>query len=363
MKILFDGHIYNSQKAGGIGRYFNSIIRRLPGHFVPILTTLDSKSTFDLPAHQNLDKINFNSFKPYRVFSFSKKKYFSYINRIKKYELVHPTYYTLLSEEKFSSLKKPVVSTIHDMIFELFEDQLKNAKIHMAYKRDAIESSEILICVSNNTKKDLLRFYPHVEDKIRVIYEGTEIKFADSFGDEKTPVGPYFLCVGGRHAYKNFTLILDSFPKVLEHGEVKLCIVGPPLTEEENKAIASSGLRDHIEFYGFVTNSHLAKLYRLSLALVYPSLYEGFGLPPLEAMSCGTPVIASNLSSIPEVVGDAGILINPDHKDELPEAMISFLKDNSLRELYIEKGFRQAKLFDWDKNIIPIIDIYNSFSS
>jgi glycosyltransferase involved in cell wall biosynthesis len=363
MRILFDGFIYREQRAGGIGRYFNSIIRRLPSGDVPVLVTEDSHLNVDLPVHPNLKQYNYANFRPNRVSTFSKKYYYQYINRFKPFDLIHPTYYTLLSGEKISSVKGPKISTIHDMIYEVFQDKINNAHQHVAWKRDAIESSEVIICVSENTKKDLLRFYPDTEHKIRVIYEGTELTRKESFGDESIPPEPYFLYVGGRNVYKNFNLLLDVFPTVTEKYDTTLCIVGPPLTESENKRIASLNIGHRIRYYGYVSNPHLAKLYRSSIALVYPSLYEGFGLPPLEAMSCGAPVIASNRSSIPEVVGDAGILFDPDQKDELIDAMALLLSDNATRERCIEQGFKRAMLFEWDRNILPMIDIYHSFSN
>lgn len=108
----------------------------------------------------------------------------------------------------------------------------------------------------------------------------------------------------------------------------------------------------------YLSDRHLAKLYRCSLAFVYPSLYEGFGIPPLEAMSCGTPVIASNTSSIPEVVGDAGILFNPESSNDLADILVSLI-DNSLEcDRLIDKGFQRSKLFNWDLTVTQTLDVY-----
>jgi len=118
-----------------------------------------------------------------------------------------------------------------------------------------------------------------------------------------------------------------------------------------------------IEHYEQVTDAHLAKLYQHSVAFVYPSLYEGFGIPPLEAMSCGTPVVASNRSSLPEVVGDAGLLFDPDNPDELTDILTTLATDSSQRERMIAKGRERAKGFSWDKTVAQTLEIYREISS
>jgi len=142
--------------------------------------------------------------------------------------------------------------------------------------------------------------------------------------------------------------------------DLALCVVGLPLNRTEKKLIAQLKLTNYIEHYSYANDYHLAKLYRCSIALVYPSLYEGFGIPPLEAMSCGTVTVASDCSSIPEVVGDAGILFNPQATLDLADILLSLL-DNSLeRARLIAKGHQRAKMFSWDKTVEQTLDIYRS---
>ena len=362
MRILYDGFIYKLQKAGGIGRYFNNIIQRLPNDLIPILTTSNSQSNIELPNNDRIKLYNFKHFRPYRLSFKSEKYFFQLAESLANYDIIHPTYYTLLSERKFTSIKKPQVITIHDMIMEIFKGKIDDAEKHMKWKEDAIASADAIICVSENTKKDLLRFHPEVESKIRVIYEGSELSYDDSFGDEKIPEKPYFLYVGSRAVYKNFFLLLHSFPKVLSvQKDLILAIVGPPLTADESKVISQLGLTGKISYYGFVSSQHLAKLYRCGIALVYPSLYEGFGLPPLEAMTCRTAVIAANVSSVPEIVGDGGILIDPDSENELADSMIHLIQNPSERSAIIERGVIRSKYFDWDKNVNEIVKLYRTF--
>ncbi len=362
MRILYDGFIYKLQKAGGIGRYFNNIISRLPSDINPVLTTCNSSSNIELPINNSLTISNFEYFRPVKLSSRIEKYYFRWAESIANYDIVHPTYYTLLSNRALSSIKKPKVITIHDMIVELFQGSINNEQKHINWKADAIKSADSIICVSENTKNDLLRFYPQVEQKISVIYEGSELSYSDSLGAETVPENPYFLYVGGRTAYKNFKQLLSVFPKIVSiNSGIKLCVVGPPLSHEETKLISELGLNNNIEYYGYVSSNQLAKLYRCSIALVYPSLYEGFGLPPLEAMTCGTAVIAANVSSVPEIVGDGGLLIDPYSETELVDAMVHILRDTSAREKIIERGIKRAKLFDWDTNVNKIVDLYRTF--
>jgi glycosyltransferase involved in cell wall biosynthesis len=186
------------------------------------------------------------------------------------------------------------------------------------------------------------------------------LEYADSFGNEKVPNCPYFLYVGSRVVYKNFDLLLKAFSKIKDmRPGVKLCIVGAKLTDDESKKVAQLGLIGFIEHAGFVTSPHLAKLYRCSLALVYPSKYEGFGLPPLEAMTCRTAVIAANVSSVPEVLGNGGILIDPNSVNELTDAMLLLIDNQSARDKIIENGIKRSQLFSWDTNVNEIVKLYN----
>ena len=148
--------------------------------------------------------------------------------------------------------------------------------------------------------------------KIIVTYLAADLDEQLAHGAESVPARPYFLYVGSRAPYKNFDGLLQAASQMDSgQSEVAMCVVGPALTNEEQQKIAALGLSGRIEHYGHADDAQLAKLYRCSLAFVYPSLYEGFGIPPLEAMQCGTPVVACNTSSIPEVVGNAGFSVRP----------------------------------------------------
>src|SRR5262249_25004462 len=147
-----------------------------------------------------------------------------------------------------------------------------------------------------------------------------------------------------------FSGLLKAFAKVFDaNSEVRLAVVGAKFSAAEERYINELKLTGKIINYGYASDNHLAKLYRHSLAFVYPSLYEGFGIPPLEAMACGGLVVAANQASIPEVVGDAAILFDPDAKDQLPSILEQISKGFAQREEFIAKGFDRVKLFSWEK--------------
>ncbi|MEL6945456.1 MAG: glycosyltransferase family 1 protein, partial [Bacteroidota bacterium] len=173
---------------------------------------------------------------------------------------------------------------------------------------------------------------------------------------------PYFLYVGSRtKAYKNFDGLLYAFSKVaIANPHPILVVVGKYFNKEEKRLIEHLDIASRIMVYGCVNDRHLAKLYRCAEAFVYPSLYEGFGIPPLEAMICGTVVIASNTSSIPEIVGDAAILFEPTALDELAEILIHILDSPGCHDRLVSKGYKQAQKFSWRKTAEETMQAYRA---
>jgi glycosyltransferase involved in cell wall biosynthesis len=358
VKILYDGQIYASQVAGGINRYFANLISRLPKNYHPTITKIH-RVTSQYPEHPNLSSLSCKRFRPQRLSSVLEKLHFQYLTSQQKFDLIHPTYYSLLTRQKVSDYSCPVVLTVHDMIHERFPKLFAPNDPTVEVKRKAILSAQEILCVSENTKKDLLELYAIPEERITVTYLGSELDISLSYGAETVPEQPYFLYVGSRYKYKNFDGMLTAFAKVIaREPEVRLCVVGAPFKSEEKQQIADLHLDDYIDHYKYASDHHLAKLYRCSIAFVYPSRYEGFGIPPLEAMACGTVAIAANTSSIPEVVGDAGLLFEPNATGDLADIMLSLLDHPTERNHLISKGFEQAKKFSWDKTAAQTMAVY-----
>lgn len=362
MHVLYDGHIYLMQATGGVNRYFANLIGRLPADVTPHLTMCGPRSV-NFPVNSRMRVYNYRRFRPASVSYRLEKLFFDYTSRARHYDLAHPTYYTILSRSEFKKYRCPVVVTVWDMIHELFPAELDPAGRHAEEKRRAIMAAQAVICISENTKNDLLERYPVPPERVRVTHLASEIDASLATGPETIPTSPYYLYVGLRFGYKNFNGLLAAFARMLSvRPGLALGVVGAPFSDNERKLIAELGLEEAIEHYEQVSDAHLAKLYHHSLAFVYPSFYEGFGIPPLEAMSCGTPVVASNRSSIPEVIGDAGLLFDPENTDELTDILITLADDSSQREDLIARGHERAKVFSWDKTVAETLEIYREVS-
>ena len=277
------------------------------------------------------------------------------------YDVVHPTYYSLLTQREFAAYGRPVVLTVWDMIHERFTKQFKDGAQVVEMKRKAVEAAHSIICISENTRKDLLERYPQVtEDRVRVTHLASELNESMTDGPEVVPSRRYFLYVGARGGYKNFSSLLAAFAKVAgARRDLALCVVGTPFSEAEQRDVTEMRLSGRVEHYGQVSDAQLAKLYRHSIALVYPSLYEGFGIPLVEAMACGTAVVASNRSSVPEVVEGAGLLFDP-ASDDLADILLSLVDNPAERERLVTLGRERARDFSWDRTAAQTVDVYRS---
>lgn len=275
-------------------------------------------------------------------------------------DLLHSSYYRTHSNEKVIN-----VVTIHDFIYEKFDNRAQKI-FHLIQKKRALNKADAIICVSKNTKSDLIKYYPEIShDKISVIYNGVDNNvFFPKYKNPESIFSNFILTVGGRNIHKNFdyTLNLMTLP-IIKEMELNLIVVGGgDFTKYEREFITKNDLWHRIIKKGFIGNDELNTLYNNALALVYPSIYEGFGIPPIEAMSAGCPVILSELSSLPEVASHCGLYI--DHKS--PESAVKHLlkvMDIEERKKIINSGFEQAKKFSWKKTGVQTLKLYKKLLS
>jgi glycosyltransferase involved in cell wall biosynthesis len=259
------------------------------------------------------------------------------------------------------------VSTVHDLNYELgLVAPGLGSSLNLLERRISYFSAAALICISENTRMDLFQVYPGLQGKcpVFVIHHGVSLPPAAS-GEPSSPVPeyPFLLFVGGRKAYKNFTTALEGYhASLVWRSGVRLLCTGAPLDAEEAAKVTRLGLAGMVSSVGHCSPHTLFALYRTAHCLLYTSTYEGFGLPPLEAMACGCPVIASRASSIPEVTGDAAILVTPQSADEVARAILA-LQDPTLRTSLAEKGSRRAAKFSWDESARKHGDVYLSVRS
>ena len=225
-----------------------------------------------------------------------------------------------------------------------------------------------IIAISENTKNDLINLYRIAPERIKVIYVAADEVYRPMENPERTAhirqkytlPDRFILFVGVIEPRKNIVRLIKAYNQIKGKIQQKLIIVGKKgwLYEDVFKTVDRLSLNQDVNFLGYVPKEDLAFLYTACDLFIYPSLYEGFGLPPLEAMACGAPVISSNTSSLPEVVGDAGILVTPTSTEELSAAMYKVLTDENLRNEMKLKGLERAKLFSWKKTAQETIKIY-----
>jgi glycosyltransferase involved in cell wall biosynthesis len=265
------------------------------------------------------------------------------------------------------------IVTIHDCIHLMFPQYLPNRLGH-AYARaslwTAAHKSDRILTVSEASKRDILRFFNVRPEKIVVIPNAIDERFAIE-PDEEHIVrtreryqlnDQFVLYAGNIKPHKNLERLIEAFHRVRVRGldHLKLLIIGDEIFKLQTlrRAVHRHKLHTHVRFLGFVPQETLAVLYRLASVFVFPSLYEGFGLPPLEAMASGTPVVTSNVSSLPEVVGDAALLVDPYDPEAIADGMMRALTDDELRADLRRRGFARAQAYSWDRSVRQIHDIY-----
>lgn len=266
------------------------------------------------------------------------------------------------------------VVTIHDMAPFLFPHTFpRSHRIYLQYSMArAAGKSDFIITVSENSKQDILRIFNLKEEKVKVIYNGISENFKP-INDESLLYSirqkygfpdKIILYIGTLQPRKNVDTLIRSYYRLRKEKKIEhqLVIAGRKgwLVKELIKLVDELRLSKDVVFTGYIPDKDLPSLYNLADIFVYPSSYEGFGLSVLEAMACGTPVITTNISSLPEVVSDAGMLLNSINEDELADAMWTLISNDSLRQDYSQKGIIQAKKFSWKRAAEETLQLYTS---
>ncbi|HEY0177079.1 MAG TPA: glycosyltransferase family 1 protein, partial [Pedobacter sp.] len=273
-----------------------------------------------------------------------------------EFDLFIPTYYDpyFLAHIK----DKPYVLTVHDMIHELYPHYFTDSQVTIPNKKILIENATKIIAVSDNTKRDIIRIYPDTDPgKIEVVYLAHTPK-NDPLLKLNVPE-KYILFVGNRSVYKNFLFFLKAVSSILlERTDLYIfCAGGNSFTEEELASISDLDLTGRVLQQNF-EEDELLSYYKKALFFVFPSEYEGFGIPVLESMSAGCPVVLTNNSSFPEVAGNAGIYFELNNPDDLRKQVNDLLDKPELREKYRLKGIEQAGKFSWEKTAEATIKVY-----
>lgn len=365
MKICIDARPV-SEYMHGISRYAFNLIKYLAQmdthHQYTILTRMNGHLFPPLSLNFKIHECHAPNY------SVSEQFAIPWILRRESVDLFHSTSYS-------APVLQPckTIVTIHDLIPVIFPQYAR--LIHAAYYKHvvqrALQKAERILTVSHASKEDLVRYFGLDQNKIVVTYNGVDDRFKPDTSDHSKKIAseasgikdPYILSVVNDKPYKNAGVIVQAFHKFSTGSKIpyKLVIVGTGQTAVLDRVLKTMVNRPI--FLSKVTDDQLIALYQNAALFVLPTLYEGFCLPVLEAMACGTPVITSHVSSLPEVVGDAAILIDPNNIDELAGAIYNVLANKDLQKELREKGIRQAKKFSWSETAKQTLRVYEEVLS
>jgi len=363
MTILLDPQIF-SQKYGGISRYFTEVWSRFK---VNPNVKINCELIYSENLHLKEKKITPRFSNYFKIQNQQLKRIISLTQRLltiksiltKEFDVFVPTYYNPYFLKFIGN--RPFVLTVYDMIDELYLNYLPDNQT-VEWKRILIEKSTKIISISHSTKNDILRIYPQInENKIEVVHLSHSIDLNSISKEVDWLPQNYLLFIGNRAIYKNFAFFIKSV-HILFKEDLTLSILcggGGKFTKEENELLLHYELRERVVQINFDDNQ-LFHLYNKAKAFIFPSEYEGFGIPVLEAMACGCPVILTYSSSFIEVAGEAGVFFENNNSDDLIDKIKKVIYDDKYREFIISKGRIQEKKFSWDLTAARCLEIYKS---
>ena len=362
MKIQYDHQIFTAQEYGGVSRYFYELAKELDAldnmeiDISLLLSNNHYISNKNLTNHIDLLPKNKSIWK-YRFFNIINKTYS--IQNLKKQniDIFHPTYYDPYFLDYIGN--KPFILTIYDMIHEKFKNMFSTSDKVSIYKKRLAEKATKIIAISESTKMDLIEFFGIDESKIEVIYLGNSM-FPEFKENTKLKIpNKYILFIGSRIEYKNFKRFIKSISKILNQDNklYLICVGGGKFNNQELKFFSELNIISQIIQYSLDDNT-LALLYKYAQVFVFPSLYEGFGIPILESFACTCPLLCSNTSSLPEVAGDGAYYFDPYSEESMRNAIIKVLESNYLQEELKQKGSERLKRFSWETTAIETKKIY-----
>jgi len=382
MRVLYDHQAFTMQYFGGVSKCFCELISHLPHDIDSKIGIVESNNhhliasnicpnikpvSYDI--HTFASKYKFkgkgtlyaltNKLLPFLSTTENKNKRES-VRLLKEghFDVFHPTFFDDYFVKHLNG--KPFVLTIHDMMPELFPKYFKKNDVQIVLKKKLINNASAIIAVSEQTKKDIINLLDVSSDKIEVIYHGGPIK---EIITEKSPYNfPYFLYVGQRWGYKNFKQLLEDFAAfVVNNKHIKLICTGSAFTQEEEYLIKKLNLTENV-LCNNASNYQLKLLYANAIAFIYPSLYEGFGLPILEAFAYGCPVLLNNKSCFPEIAANAATyFISDDTNSNITKVMnevIHWSKEE--RKNIIEMGYERLNIFSWEKSAKQLSMLYQN---
>lgn len=363
MQITYDHQIFSWQKYGGISRYFYELASRMPEACrcdVEILSPLYiNRYLRDNPLPYVVGMPFIGIPKAGRAMQIINAQIVRLLLHRKAPDVVHETYYY---EKRLSPSKSRIVLTVFDMVHEKFPHCYRSSDKTGLMKSEAVKRADHIICISENTRKDLVEILGVESDRTSVVYLGHSLTWKMLSDPKRVVDRPYIAYVGLRRGYKNFSKLLRAYASsaILRKNFVLVCFGGGRLSGNELGEISDLQipLDSVVQIDG--GDAVLAGIYRHADIFVYPSLYEGFGIPPLEAMTLGCPVAAGFTSSIPEVCGNAAEYFDPDNIESIKSAVEHVVLSSARRKELISEGHKQILHFSWDTCAKQTASIYAS---
>jgi glycosyltransferase involved in cell wall biosynthesis len=367
MKIIYDNQIFTLQKYGGISRYYHEITAHIGDSYAFELTGaycgneyVSRRRPGAFPYNGVIDACINSRLVRYNVLR--------NVRSLKRgaFDVFHPTYFDPYFLRYLG--KRPFVLMVPDMIYELFPEDFGDSGAVIANRRTLLGKAAAIVTLSGHARDDIRRLCPVDADRIRVIPPGPSLSgtpdpaLVDQGVTGQLP-DRYLLFVGKRDRYKNFSAFAEAAAPLVErdrHLHI-VCAGGRPLEDRENGLLARLRIANKVRQYD-VSDDTLMELYRRAVAFVFPSRYEGFGFPVLEAFACGCPAVLANATSLPEVAGDAGLYFDPGDISSLRAALVRVLEDDGLRAGLVARGRARGRQFTWKKCIGELSDVYRQVS-
>jgi glycosyltransferase involved in cell wall biosynthesis len=363
MRILYDHQVFSLQDAGGASRYHFELIRNLQGSDGVAIEVLIGLNGTVMPfASLQQAKVlgRRTRIKPGLARYAINELFSALLAPLRgKFDIYHPTLYRALPWVR----RRRIVVTHHDCVHERFPQLFSDAPSVVESKRRLFAQADAIVCVSESSRRDLLHFYDVAEQKTHVVPHGfSPLRQTPGEGTTITAMtAPYLLYVGSRAGYKNFGLLLEAFSRSgLAPGYRFLVVGGGEWSAEEQARVASLGLARSVTLIPRAEDAVLAGAYRNASLFIYPSLYEGFGFPPLEAMSLGCPVLVNRTSSLPEVCGDAAFYFEASDAEELSRVLVSTLENAEALADKRRLGEQQVRLYDWGRSTRSTLEVYRA---
>lgn len=364
MRIGIDARLYGGEQAKGLGRYTEKLLE--------YLAKLDKENEYIIFVREKIllkNKRFHLVVTPWRWYSLAEQIWMPIKIWQSKVDIMHFPHFNVpfLYRGKF-------IVTIHDLILTHFPTERATTLGPLLYKikqfgyrltiRHAVKNAQKIITVSQHSKQDIIQQFNISPQKITVSYEAVDISPIPI--TQYLVPSPYLLYIGNAYPHKNLEILLDVLQELKRKKELdfKLVLVGKEdyFYKRLKQAAWAKNVDEDIIFLGFVPDKDLPGLYKNALAYIFPSKYEGFGLPGLEAMAYGIPVLASHSSSLPEILGQAALYFNPDNLYDIIRA-IKHIRNKELREEFIQKGFVQVKKYSWQKLAEQTLEVYESIKN